>query len=225
MERAYCTDLEKRTRIPQERLEHRNMELQLHEKTVQDAPMLAMLLGILFWLVIPRGISIVLGQDVLTARLPMLGMVGAVLGSLCNLAYAIVLLKLAFASGKFRSAAMFALASWAINAVMLFMKASAVTTVLVLVVVAMTLVTDYFELHGHAELLEPVNPVQADAFRLLWKWNIAAMGAVLGGLILLVISPFFGIVMVLTGASGAVVVMIRKLICLNRAWKFFRDYE
>ena len=225
LEREFCSDLEKRSATPQERLERRQRELQLQERTAAIAPRVAMLLGILFWLVIPRGVSVLLGQETLTARLPVLGMVASVLGSVCNLAYALVLLKLAFASGKYRSAAMCSLVSWGFNAIMLFMKASAVTTVLVVVVMAVTLVSDYFEFHGHGELLDPLHSAQADAFRMLWKWNIAATGAVMGGLILLVISPFFGIVTLLTGATGVVVVGVRKLICLNRAWKLFRDYE
>jgi len=196
-----------------------------HQIMVQQAPKIALLLGVLFWMVLPRGVAVLLGQEIFTSRLPILGTVGSVLGVICSLIYALVLLKLVFVSERYRFAGMCSLAASAINVVMLFMKASVVTTVLVLVVVAITLAADYFELHGHAELLDDEDPVQAENFRTLWKWNIGATGALAVGLLLLVFSPFIGVVTLLTGATGVVIVAVRKLIFLHRAWVTFRDYE
>ena len=99
------------------------------------------------------------------------------------------------------------------------------TLIEMLVVIAITLGADYFELHGHAELLRDVDPARSEQFRELWKMNITAHGAACGGMVLMMFVPFFGAIVLLTGLSGVVFVAIKKLIYLHRLWKLFRNYE
>ena len=208
-----------------EYLEEIREDFQSDDTLREHAPKLALLIGILFWLVVPQGIAVVLSQDALTANFPLLGTVGSVLLNLCMLAYAAALLKLKFASPLYQKAGLCSLAAFAINLVMVFLQASLLTTVLVLAVVAITLGLSYFELHGHAEILRDLDPVRSEKFRELWKMNITAHGAACGGMVLMMFVPFFGAIVLLTGLSGVVFVAIKKLIYLNRLWKLLRNYE
>lgn len=185
------------------------------------APKLVRYLSVLFWLVVPVNVASLL--ELAGRALPVLGTVGEVLGFACELLYGIVLLLLAFAEPRYRTAGILAFAVQAVRLLGLIPDES-VQTILLLPQIGFTPVCQYYELTAHSVLLTGVENDLAGKFQTLWKWYVGSYGAVFGGIILMLLIPGLGLLVLLAAMVAILVVGIVKLVYLWRAKTVFQQF-
>lgn len=221
MDRGFCRLLEGKTSIPERRLKKRERDAEQHRRMVAKAPKLVRYLSVLFWLVVPVNVASLL--ELAGRALPVLGMVGEVLGFACELLYGIVLLLLAFAEPRYRTAGILAFAVQAVRLLGLIPDES-VQTILLLPQIGLTPVCQYYELTAHSVLLTGVENDLAGKFQTLWKWYVGSYGAVFGGTILMLLIPGLGLLVLLAAMVAILVVGIVKLVYLWRAKTVFQQF-
>lgn len=183
-------------------------------------------LDALLWLVVPGTIAGLMSDEALSAHWPGLVIPGEILGFLCNMAYGLLLLKLAGVNERYRTAGICVLVSIVVSTPVTLLADGAGWTLAVLLPMAVVaLAGEYQEYIGHAEVLEPVDLELSGKWRRLWKWYIGTYLALFAGIFVALIFAWLGLLVVLASAIGTLVVSILKLVYLWRTARTFREYE
>lgn len=213
------------------------------QKWTEKAPLLGKWLWVLFWMAIPHALSSLLNSDLFGPE-PVFRFlyyfvpqyVFKYLGILMQLIYflgcGLALLKLSSAMDRYRTAGICYLIAGAINIVFSIIPVPAVGSGLAVLVSLVSLVSsialligEYHEYRGHNELLEDVNPALSVKWRILWKWYIGCFIALIGSIVVMLLSPVFGLMVSLTAAVVLVAVLVFKLIYLYRTAMVFRRWD
>lgn len=201
------------------------------QKWAENAPFLGKWLWVLFWLVIPQALASLLVSDLFSPQ-----SVPYFLGQLLQVAYLVcyglVLLRLTSYVDRYRTAGICFLVNAAINILLIFFPSPEVGSGLALLLSAASvtggifmMVGEYQEYMGYSELLEDVEVELSDKWRKLWKWYIGCFLAVMGSIVVLLISPLLGALVALAGALGLIGVLVVKLVYLYRTTMIFRCWE
>jgi len=217
-----CSKLRRKDDMPEERRRKRALEEEKRERVAASAAYLGKWLWLLFWLVVPGVLADGLGQ------VPKLSIPANILQLICNITYGLILLKLAAESDRYRSAGICCfIAAGIAGLVIIFsggQESAPWTLLITLPAGVVALVGEYHEYMGHAEILRDADIAMSEKWEKLWKWYIGSFGAVLGGLILVMIIPILGLLVMLAGLIGILVIGIMKLVYLYRTAKLFREY-
>lgn len=201
------------------------------QKWTEKAPLLGKWLWVLFWLAIPQALASLLMSSLFSSQsLPYL--LGQIMQVVYLLGCGLALLKLSSAMDRYRTAGICYLIAGAINIVFSIIPVPAVGSGLAALVSLVSLVSgialligEYHEYRGHNELLEDVNPALSVKWRILWKWYIGCFIALIGSIVVMFLSPVFGLMVSLTAAVVLVAVQVFKLIYLYRTAMVFRRWD
>lgn len=89
----------------------------------------------------------------------------------------------------------------------------------------LSFITLYQEYNAHADVMESVDGAFADKWRALWKWTVGLLIGLFVGLLLMLLSAGFGLLMLLLDAIGLVVTVVLYAVYLWRMAKHFRLEE
>lgn len=224
-----CGTLRRRDNIPEYRQRKFEEDSDRSAKLARRAPFLGKWLWLLFWLVIPSALSGFMTNDNVVESFPNLYLPGQILSGLCSLAYGLILLKLSSEDEGYHKAGLCYLVGASVAAVGVLIKLgnseAKLPLLVTLPVVIVEMVGYYREVNAHADVLSGVDNILSEKWRILWKWYIGMLGAIVGSIIVVLISPFLGLLVMLAGIIGTIVVNIMKLVYLYRTAKLFREYQ
>ena len=222
-----CGKQGRREGMPKERRRRAAAEAARKAEIARRAPFLGRWLWVLFWLIIPSVLVGLLTNDTLVGLVPALKVPGRILSVLVSLAYGLVLLRLSSEEGRYRTAGGCTLVIAAIDLLAVFLPDSMVglSLLLALAGILVALTGEYQECMGHSEVVREMDESFARKWKDLWKWYIIALASIAGGVILSFLFSLLGSLMVLAAAIALVVVSIKKLVCLYRMAKLFREYD
>lgn len=222
--RSSCGMLAGRDDMMEKLTRDRENRAQERENIARRAVVLGKWLWPLFWLVIPNLISSILTQEDLAAAVPEIGMVGEVLGAVCTIAYAVILLQMRREEEGYGTAGKLLLGSFVLSAVTTLLGDNILAAVAGLAASIVSLLGEYQEFTAHADVLSGVDSELSEKWRRLWTWNVAAMIAMLVAIPVTLIVPVVGMIVLLAAAIGAIAVGVLKLVYLYRMAKLFREY-
>ncbi len=190
----------------------------------KNASVLGQWLWLLFWLIIPRILSGILTLPILS---PATHLIGGILGFLCSIAYAAILLRLASESPYYRPAGIFFLVYAVVEILeqlpIAFSPVLAILLSLVSVVIA--LYAENREYRGHSDVVLPFDRELSLKWDNLWKWYLYTNIALIAGvLITMLIHPALGEVLTFLFALILSAIAIMKLVYLYREAKLFRSF-
>ncbi len=210
--------------MPGERRQRGELAAQRRERAAAHAKRLSRWLNLLFWLVIVRIIVVLIGNDTVQELAPGLYWPSLVLGWLYSACYGAILLILSPANARYRTAGAILLAVTAVDVASVFAVDPDGPFIILagLAVVILQLVGEYNELYGHSEVLEGVDDGLSENWRYLWKWQVYAFIAIIGGALLAAAFAIIGLICVLLGTIALLVVSVMKLVYVWRTAKAFK---
>ena len=227
-----CAPLRSCHRMPEYRMKKMEDEAFRQEAVARRAPVLGKWLWILFWLVIPSTVASFLSNDTISGLIPKLRMPGLILGAATAVAYGVILLILTSQEERYKTAGICSLICAGIEMFLAIVsqgKENAAWMLLFSVpAVVVELVSTFYEFSAHCTVLTGVNHLLADKWMKLWKWNIGALGAMIGSPLLMLLIPILGellgVLVMIFGCVALVVVSILRLVYLYQTADAFRTY-
>lgn len=223
-----CYTLRKKDGMPEARLQKRAAEAERKEQTARSAAFFGKWLWILFLMAVSGAIAGLIGAETVAVWFPALLLPGQILETAYNLAYGLILLKLAVENDRYRTAGICCLIGAGIAAIVAVISGGGEvpgwTLVFTLPATVVSFVGEYHEYMGHSEALRDADPAQSEQWRKLWKWYIGSFAALVGSIIVILIVPILGVLVVLAAAIAVLAISIMKLVYLYRAAKLFREY-
>ena len=220
--RPTCSLVRRREEMPAKRLQKQEYAQYRREQTARNAPVLGKWLWVLFWLVIPSTIGDLLTQEFVTKVVPGTYLVGILLKDAVMVVYSLILLKMGDRVSRYRTAGICGLVYCGIS-----LSMSSVLSTLLLTVpgIFMAMVFEYQEYTAHSDALTGVDYRLSNRWSALWKWNLAAYGAMVVGIVLVVFMlSLFGAVLLLLAEIGVIVLDVLKLVYLYQSARFFRRF-
>lgn len=193
----------------------------------QRAPVLGKWLWLLFWLVVPGTLASLISIEFFREAAPGLYLFGKLLNAACSLVYGLILLKLGTLDDGYRTAGFCSLIPAAVNGGLMLLTGGETpswTLIITLPVAAVAFYGEYKEYMTHSAILRGVDNDLADKWEQLWKCYIGTYIAIFGGVFLILLIPFLGLLVTLAGAIGLLVVGIVQLVYLYNTAKLFREY-
>ena len=177
-------------------------------------------LWILFWLFIPQTLGGLFTEEFVVERLPGLLLPGVVITSASSLVYIFALFKLGNIHELYKTAASVMLVYALLTGIVSWASAlgfDLVQPVLLTIPGAIAgVVSTYFECKAHADAMESLDYDLSDRWKLYWKWYIGSYGALLGSIVVLLISKLLALLVIIAAAISIVVLSILRLVYLYR---------
>lgn len=216
-----------REQAPEYRLKAQKAKLQQQEEIRTRTAGLHRVFYLLFWLVFPGVVGSLLMEDFLANPYPILGTVGVYITFLSGLAYGLVLLSQYRRQREYLIAGVLSVVASILHFVS-NMNAPPqgeynIATVIGLAAGVIQLVAIYKEFSAHSEVLVGIDEL-SDKWLKLWRWFIGTYCAVLGSILVILISPLLGLLVTLAGAVGMFVVEIVKLVYLYHSAQACQEY-
>ena len=82
----------------------------------------------------------------------------------------------------------------------------------------------YYEIQGHASVVDGTNDALAMYWRTLWKWLLGTYLAVGGSFVLILFSALLGSIVLICAAIMVLIARIAELVLLYRTAQWFRNY-
>ena len=183
---------------------------------------------ILFWLIIISTAANLLTSENVTNAAPPLASAGQILNIAANVAYGVVLLKIASESMNYRNSAIcrFITAAVAIAVIPISDNTEFFIAIPVVILsIVMDMVGEYYEFMGHAEVLRGADRTLSYKWLTLWKWYIGTFLGMIGGTVLAVMIPLIGLIVVLASAVGTLVISIVKIVYIYKTAGVFRNCQ
>ncbi len=95
--------------------------------------------------------------------------------------------------------------------------------IVILAVAAVTLYGAYMQYKGHSAMLTGIDDEFAHKWVALWRWYLIALGTILVGFILMVITLALGLIIVLVGLVAVIVMAVVQLVYLKKMSDLFAD--
>lgn len=214
--------------MPELRIREAERCAEERRKLDERAPVIGKWLWLLFWLVVPGTISGFMTVENVVKWVPWLRIPGLILSIACNMAYALILLKLIPFGERYRPAALCALVGTGVDGFVSLAgleQQSPLWWLLMIPTLVIAYVGEYQEFCAHAEVLEGADNDLSGKWRTLWKWYIGSFAALFGSILLMVIIPVLGMLAMLAAVITMVVVGILKLVYLYRTAQRFRSHR
>ena len=196
--------------------------------TKEQAQFLSKWYKVLFWLVIPGIAANLLTNENIVTEVPALYWPGQILTVLYAVAYGWVLLQLAAENSRYRKAGIWLIVStillvFADALANVGVGAAAISLLIGLVAVGLSIAGAYQEYQGHSEILSDVDAVLSEKWLKLWKWYVIVLVASFVGMLLIFLSAILGVLAMLFAAIAALVVGVLELVYLYRQAKLFES--
>ena len=203
-------------------------QMQTDRKPGVNVALLAKWMRILFWLIIISTAANLLTSENVTNAAPPLASAGQILNIAANVAYGVVLLKIASESMNYRNSAIcrFITAAVAIAVIPISDNTEFFIAIPVVILsIVMDMVGEYYEFMGHAEVLRGADRTLSYKWLTLWKWYICTFLGMNGGTVLAVMIPLIGLIVVLASAVGTLVISIVKIVYIYKTAGVFRNSQ
>lgn len=223
-----CWTKKERDRMPELRIREAERCAEERRKLDERAPVIGKWMWLLFWLIVPGTISGFMTVENVVKWVPWLRIPGLILSIACNMAYALILLKLIPFGERYRPAALCALVGTGVDGFVSLAgleQQSPLWWLLMIPTLVIAYVGEYQEFCAHAEVLEGADNDLSGKWRTLWKWYIGSFAALFGSILLMVIIPVLGMLAMLAAVITMVVVGILKLVYLYRTAQRFRSHR
>ena len=225
--RVHCGHYRDRYHFPEYRLKKQEAEEQKRATLARRAPILGKWLWILFWLVIPVSIASTISDDAVGQLFPGLCAAGQVVRILCEVAYGLILLKLAAEESRYRKAGVFTLIYGGLFAILTVVSALTKSPAWILLISIPTavveLIGEYHEYSAHGAVLADWDKALSDKWAVLWKWFIGLYLGTFGCIFVALLSPVLGTFSLLGAVIGLIVVAVLKLVYVYRTARLFRQ--
>jgi len=188
------------------------------ERTVaelEDGLLLRRWLGILFWLIIPSVIGTLMSQAGSS-----LALVGSVITGISSLAYGLILLRLSKVESNYLKAGVLYFVSMGLS--FLLVLGSSLALLIAIPAAIISLFAMFFEFSGHSCVLAGVNNVLSNNWDKLWKWTIGVYIGIIGGFLLVFISPVLAGIALMLAMIGMIIVSIVRLVYLYQTARSFK---
>ena len=223
-----CNSLRDRGNIPAYRLKDIAEAAEQKERNLKRTPFLGKWTNILFWLIVPGVIASLMTMDVFQQKVPTIYLVGEILNILVNISYGLVLFRLSVMNEHYRTSGICCLITAVSGALMTILPIGDIAALSLVLAIPMAVVSifgEYHEYTGHAEGLREIDYEMSEKWYSLWKWYIGVNGAMIGGIVLMLLIPGLGALIVLGASIGVLVVEVLKLVYLYQTSKVFQKYN
>ena len=203
-------------------------QMQTERKPGVNVALLAKWMRILFWLIIISTAANLLTSENVTNAAPPLASAGQILNIAANVAYGVVLLKIASESMNYRNSAICRFITVAVAIAVIPISdntESFIAIPVVILSIVMDMVGEYYEFMGHAEVLRGADRTLSYKWLTLWKWYIGTFLGMIGGTVLAVMIPLIGLIVVLASAVGTLVISIVKIVYIYKTAGVFRNCQ
>ena len=203
-------------------------QMQTERKPGVNVALLAKWMRILFWLIIISTAANLLTSENVTNAAPPLASAGQILNIAANVAYGVVLLKIASESMNYRNSAIcrFITAAVAIAVIPISDNTEFFIAIPVVILsIVMDMVGEYYEFMGHAEVLRGADRTLSYKWLTLWKWYIGTFLGMIGGTVLAVMIQLIGLIVVLASTVGTLVISIVKIVYIYKTAGVFRNCQ
>lgn len=194
-------------------------QMQTERKPGVNVALLAKWMRILFWLIIISTAANLLTSENVTNAAPPLASAGQILNIAANVAYGVVLLKIASESMNYRNSAICRFITVAVAIAVIPISdntESFIAIPVVILSIVMDMVGEYYEFMGHAEVLRGADRTLSYKWLTLWKWYIGTFLGMIGGTVLAVMIPLIGLIVVLASTVGTLVISIVKIVYIYK---------
>ncbi|HJC74595.1 MAG TPA: hypothetical protein H9697_06570 [Candidatus Mediterraneibacter faecavium] len=203
-------------------------QMQTERKPGVNVALLAKWMRILFWLIIISTAANLLTSENVTNAAPPLASAGQILNIAANVAYGVVLLKIASESMNYRNSAICRFITVAVAIAVIPISdntESFIAIPVVILSIVMDMVGEYYEFMGHAEVLRGADRTLSYKWLTLWKWYIGTFLGMIGGTVLAVMIPLIGLIVVLASTVGTLVISIVKIVYIYKTAGVFRNCQ
>lgn len=227
--RKNCSLLRDRDRLPEIRLNRQTEEAERKKNTVRKAVFAAKWIRYLFWLSIFNTIFNLMCNEDIVNWLPFLLIPGRILSFLASVSYGMILLKLMSAENEYRAAGICTIAAGVISAVIngMFKESQSVGWPLLLSIglLVIAMAGEYYEFKGHENIMAEIDSILSESWKRLWKWFLGMNLTMLGSICIVFISPFLGLIAMLTGSIGSFIVSIQRAVYLYKTGDALKQYH
>ena len=224
VQKDYCGQLKSCHRMPEYRRKKQETEERLRATLLRRAPFFAKWLAVLFWLFIPTNIVSLLNNDFSLQLFPGLLIPSIVLGFLCAVARAVVLLILSKEDHHYGTAGIIGILAGIVEVCTALIDSDVALILLLLLAAALTIVGLYQEYQGHIHALYVINDILSQKWADLLRWELICLALTMGGALCASLIPLLPLLALLVGLIGSIVVGIMRLIYLYQSAKAFREY-
>lgn len=203
-------------------------QMQTERKPGVNVALLAKWMRILFWLIIISTAANLLTSENVTNAAPPLASAGQILNIAVNVAYGVVLLKIASESMNYRNSAICRFITVAVAIAVIPISDNTeffIAIPVVILSIVMDMVGEYYEFMGHAEVLRGADRTLSYKWLTLWKWYIGTFLGMIGGTVLAVMIPLIGLIVVLASTVGTLVISIVKIVYIYKTAGVFRNCQ
>ena len=203
-------------------------QMQTERKPGVNVALLAKWMRILFWLIIISTAANLLTSENVTNAAPPLESAGQILNIAANVAYGVVLLKIASESMNYRNSAICRFITVAVAIAVIPISDNTeffIAITVVILSIVMDMVGEYYEFMGHAEVLRGADRTLSYKWLTLWKWYIGTFLGMIGGTVLAVMIPLIGLIVVLASTVGTLVISIVKIVYIYKTAGVFRNCQ
>lgn len=203
-------------------------QMQTERKPGVNVALLAKWMRILFWLIIISTAANLLTSENVTNAAPPLESAGQILNIAANVAYGVVLLKIASESMNYRNSAICRFITVAVAIAVIPISDNTeffIAIPVVILSIVMDMVGEYYEFMGHAEVLRGADRTLSYKWLTLWKWYIGTFLGMIGGTVLAVMIPLIGLIVVLASTVGTLVISIVKIVYIYKTAGVFRNCQ
>lgn len=228
----HCGMLRRRDKMPEVREEK---EAKIREMMVlrrKQATFLWIYVWALVWLMIPQVLANLLSNQMLTSAVPVLLTIGSWLSILCCVVYGAILLRISVLENRFKTAGWCTLLIAGVDMILQLLTGGEVDSTIVLLAsipsLCISLYTLYQEFMGFSALMETFDMDISEQWSKLCKFNLISYGGIVGGLLLMVIMPFLGILGLLVYIAAFIalaVVSVMTIICRYKTAKVISEYK
>jgi hypothetical protein len=219
-----CSVLSKKGAAPQERIERKKKETAESRKQ-RTYEVLAQWLPVLFWLVIGSTVVGVLAiEEVMelipSVRWPVLGVL-----TVADVAYALILLRLAEANDRYLYAGVGGLLSAVLGLIGEIFVGAGWLWIITAVEVIPAFIKEFQEHLAHADVVEPLDRDLAEKWRRLWLWRFGLLMTPVFCLVLAFILPGLATLLTLAAVVGSLIVSLIKIGYIYKTSAAFREHD
>lgn len=186
------------------------------EAMTRRAAVMGKWMWLMLWMNVPAVIISLLGEIESLATFAEIG------GAVCSLIVCWMLLQMKEVNVDYSKAALYTALGVVLNLAATFINNSGVNLLILLPAGVLALMGSYTEYHTHADMVSDLDAVLGDKWRKLWKWQIIAIGSMVGSVVVMLIVPLLGALVMIAGAIASVVVSIMTIVNLYKSAQLFR---
>lgn len=211
-----CGKLRSKEHVPVYRQREKERLAAKEAEVARKAGVMGKWMWLMLWMNVPSLIISLLGEIESLATIAEIG------GAVCSLVVCWMLLQLKAVNVDYSKAAIYTAIGIVLNLVATFINSDGLSLLVLLPAGVLALMGSYTEYQTHGDEVGAVDAALGERWRKLWKWQIIAIGGMVGSVIVMLIVPLLGALVMIAGAIASVVVSIMTIVNLYKSAQLFR---